>query len=186
MEKNFTIAFKALKPGVYTYDFKVDSSLFEQMESPEIMSGDCLVRVELRRLEAMLDLAVEVLGEVVVECDRCLAPCPVKIAYEDNLVVKFSEQEQEFDGEIMWLNPSDDELDLTQYIYESIVLSLPYQRVHPDGECDPDMMARFKIVTQSEFQAIEEQAEANEEPSTISQGDRQKLEALKAKLEGEK
>lgn len=185
MEKNFTIAFKALKPGVYTYDFKVDSSLFEQMESPEIKSGECDVRVELRRLEAMLDLAVEVLGEVVVECDRCLSDCPIKIAYEDNLVVKFSAEQQEFDGEVMWLNPSDDELDLTQYIYESIVLSLPYQRVHPEGECDPDMTARFKIISQGELEQIEANAVAQEEPSTISQSDRDKLAALKAKLEGE-
>lgn len=43
----------------------------------------------------------------------------------------------------MWVSPEEEDIDLTQYIYESIILSLPYRRVHPDGECDPDMMARF-------------------------------------------
>ena len=43
--------------------------------------------------------------------------------------------------------PGEDEVDLAQYIYESIVLSLPYQRVHPEGECDPEMLGRFRIVS---------------------------------------
>ena len=46
----------------------------------------------------------------------------------------------------MWISPADGEVSLAQYIYESIVLALPYSRVHADGECDPDMLARFTVV----------------------------------------
>jgi uncharacterized metal-binding protein YceD (DUF177 family) len=50
-------------------------------------------------------------------------------------------------------------IDLEQYIYESIVLSLPLQRVHPEdvhGQplCNPAMLERFKIVTQEEFNTM--------------------------------
>ena len=45
--------------------------------------------------------------------------------------------------------------------------------------------ARFKIISQGELEQIEAKAVAQEEPSTISQSDRDKLAALKAKLEGE-
>ena len=50
-----------------------------------------------------------------------------------------------------------------QYIYESIVLSLPYRRVHPDGECDPDMMARFTPATDAAIGAAAGSLSAMEE-----------------------
>ncbi len=180
VEKSCIIPFKGLKPGVYTYDFKVDNTLFEAYESAEIKRGACDVRVELRRLESMLDMEVEIAGAVVVPCDRCLEDCEVRVAFEGNLVVKFSDEVREYDGEVMWLSPADDEVDLTQYIYESIVLSLPYQRVHPDGECDPEMMKRFRIVSSEEFRAIEAEAERT---STLSEESQGRLAALKRTLE---
>lgn len=179
VEKNYKIAFKGLKPGVYTYDFEVDSSFFEAFESTEIKGGDCTVRVELRRLETMLDMAVEVVGKVTTLCDRCLEDCEIPIAYEGNLVVKFSSEEQEYDGEVMWLTPADDEVDLAQYIYESVVLSLPYQRIHPEGECNPEMMSRFTTISTEELDRMEAEAEA----SNLSQENRAQLEALKRQLE---
>lgn len=183
VENNFSIPFKGLKPGVYTYDFKVDSQLFETFESREVKRGECLVRVELRRLETMLDLAVALQGSVVVECDRCLEDCVIPVAYEGNLVVKFSDREQEYDGEVLWLTPADDELSLAQYIYESIILSLPYQRVHPEGACDPEMLRRFKVVTSEELERMEAAVESSSEASTLSEEAQSKLSALKAQME---
>ena len=82
----------------------------------------------------------------------------------------------------MWLNPAETEVNLTQYIYESIVLSLPYQRVHPEGECNPDMMARFAQISGSEFETMVAQAEQNDKHG-IGEGDFNKLAALKAQME---
>jgi uncharacterized metal-binding protein YceD (DUF177 family) len=97
-------------------------------------------------------------------------------------VVRISDEEGEYDGDVMWINPADNEVDFTQYIYESIVLSLPYQRVHPEGECNPDMMARFTIATEADLEALE--SEAQSDKSGICEGDFNKLAALKAQLEG--
>ena len=97
-------------------------------------------------------------GSVVVACDRCLDDCTVPVEFDGTLVVKFSDEVSDYDGEVMWLSPYAGSVDLTQYVYESILLSLPYQRVHPDGECDPEMLGRFRIVTGEEFDRLEQQA----------------------------
>lgn len=180
VDNSCKIPFKGLKPGVYTFDFKVDGGLFEKFENTEIQRGDCSVRVELRRLESMLDMEVQIVGSVVTPCDRCLEECEIPVAFEGNLVVKFSDEVREYDGEVMWLSPAEDEVDLTQYVYESIVLSLPFQRVHPDGECDAEMMRRFRIVSSEELDALE--AKAGESSSLPSEG-RDRLAALKRELE---
>ena len=178
----YTIAFKGLKNGEHTFDFQVDNALFEAFETEEIKGGDCNVRANLVRSESMLELNITIEGEVICECDRCLEDCPIAIDYEGDLVVKFSDETDYYDGDVMWISPADDVVDLTQYIYESIVLSLPYSRVHEEGECNPDMMARFRVISNAEFEALEAQAE-QQSPRGIDGGDFNKLAALKAQME---
>lgn len=162
--KRFVIAYKGLKPGQYTFRFEVDGGLFAAYENSEIKDGHCRVEVVMTRLEQLLDLDIAIAGSVVVACDRCLEDCEIPIDYRGHLAVKFSDEVQEYDGEVLWLSPSEGEVDLTQYIYESIVLALPYQRVHPEGKCNPEMMARFRIVSGEEFAALEAEAEQQAPP----------------------
>lgn len=178
--KRYTIAYKGLKSGLHDFHFEVGGSLFKAFGSTEIKDGACGVTVVMERGEAMLTLDVTVDGSVVVECDRCLEDCRVPVHYEGQLLVKFSDEVREYDGEVMWLLPMEDEIDLTQYIYESIVLALPYQRVHPDGECNPEMLKRFRIVSEVEFGDIEARAEEEH-----NGGEWAKLAALKEQMEAE-
>lgn len=183
--KRYTIAYKGLKSGLHDFHFEVDGSLFKAFGSTEIKDGACGVTVVMERGEAMLTLDVTVDGSVVVECDRCLEDCRVPVHYEGQLLVKFSDEVREYDGDTLWLSPSEDFVDLTQYIYESIVLSLPYQRVHPDGECDPDMLGRFRIVSEQEFETIENETQQREREGSGSGQWTEQLSAIKQQMEQE-
>lgn len=150
--KRYSIAYKGLKNGHHEFDFKADGAFFEAMENSDIKGGDCDVRVTMERSETMLELGFAIEGYVICECDRCLEDCKVPIEYEGDLLVKFSSEIRDYDGEVMWISPADGEVSLAQYIYESIVLALPYSRVHEEGECNPDMLARFTTVVEDEEQ----------------------------------
>ena len=157
--QRYAIPYKGLKPGCHEFRFEVDGSLFEEYQSTEIKDGRCEVTVGADRSESRIVLDVAITGYVIVECDRCLEDCRIPIDFEGQLVVKFSEEVHEYDGEVMWMLPGEDQVDLKQYIYESICLSLPYQRVHPDDSegrstCDPDMLSRFRIVSEEEFDRL--------------------------------
>lgn len=154
-QNGYSIAFKGLKNGSHEFVFPIDGTLFAAYEQSEIQDGSGEVRVALQRSEQQLVLDVQIDARVVVACDRCLEELTLPIAYEGRLLVKFADEEREYDGEVLWLFPRETEVDLTQYIYESIVLSLPYRRVHPEGMCDPAMLERFRIVSADEFEAIE-------------------------------
>ena len=181
VSKQYSVAYKGLKNSSFDFIFEVDDALFAAYESKEIMGGNCRVEATMFKGESQLEFDFAITGEVTCECDRCLDPCQVPIDYEGHLIVRISDEEGEYDGDVMWVNPADNEVDLTQYIYESIVLSLPYQRVHPEGECNPDMLARFTIATEADMEALE--AEAESDNSGINEGDFNKLAALKAQME---
>lgn len=154
--------------------------MFRAFESPDIREGACDVRVRLERRENSMTLDVVIAGEVVVPCDRCLEDCAVPVGFEGRLLVRICDEPGEYDGETMWLLPAEERLDLSQYLYESVVLSLPYQRVHPEGGCDPEMLKRFRIVSGEEFAAVERRAE--EASGALSAEQQARLAALRDRL----
>ena len=139
----YSIACKGLKSGTYDYEFKVGAELFEAEQSEDVKDGEFDVRVQMRKSGSFAELDVAIEGVAVVECDRCLEDCRLPIESESTLTVRFTDGEPSYDGEVMEVPAAEGEIDLAHYIYESIVLALPYSRVHPDGECNPDMIARI-------------------------------------------
>ncbi len=182
---SYVIDFKGLDMGLHHFEYVANGGLFAQYDGCELLGGSCNVVVDLQRSESMLTFDVDIEGVVDVACDRCLEPCGVEVDFVGLLVVKFSDDEalqSEYDGEIMWLPTGATEVDLTQYIYESIILSLPYQRVHPEGECDEEMMKRFRVITGEELAEIEARSEEHES-EVLPEGEIAKLAALKAKMQ---
>ncbi len=179
--EGYKIAFKGLKSGGYDFEFPIGGALFRAFENTEGREAACRAKVRMERSETQLVFDTTITGEVVVPCDRCLEDCRLPIDFAGRLTVFFSEVPGEYDGETMWLSPVEEEVDLAQYLYESVVLSLPYQRVHPEGGCDPEMLKRFRIVSNKEFEAIEKESAYSTEG--LGEAQRTTLERLKRQME---
>ena len=179
----YNIPWKGLSNGRHTLDFEIDDRFFAEFGDSGIQGGRLTATVELEKSATMLLLHVLIRGEVAVECDRCLGELRLPVDYEGDLTVKFSAEVDDYDGEVLWINPAEETVALAQYIYESIVLNLPYRRVHgtdanDEPLCDKEMLARFRIITPEEFEALE--AEQHSLAAT-EEGD--KLRQLKSELE---
>jgi uncharacterized metal-binding protein YceD (DUF177 family) len=187
----YTLKFKGLSAGTHRFEYVVDDAFFAEFPEGEIRRGDVQVVVEAQKQPSMVVLDFRMTGGVDVACDRCLGEFRMPLEYTGRLLVKFAEEPPESDGEILWLHPAGGEVNLAQYIYESIVLSLPFQRIHPLDEngnptCDPEMLKRFRIVTGDEFDALvpEESVDA-EGQSEAQAGWERQLAEVKAKMEEE-
>lgn len=161
--KKYNVSVGGLAEGIYHYEFKADGRFFTSFEGSEILGGEIVAKVEVDKTARNITLGFEIGGTVEVACDRCLEPCTFPVDYRGVLAVKFTDEPlqkgEEYDGEVLWLRRGEQEVDLAQYIYESVVLSLPYRRIHPEGAdgkptCDPDMLARFSIVSPEEFDKL--------------------------------
>ncbi|MFI3261422.1 MAG: DUF177 domain-containing protein [Rikenellaceae bacterium] len=160
--KRYTIAYQELSVGKHLFKFDIDKRFFSMFESSEISDGKCEVSIELEKSNNSLALDVEIIGDVKVVCDRCLDEFLLPMSYDGELIVKVASgvvsgeyeineneiSEDDFNVDVMWQNSDEDTLDLAQYIYESICLGLPFQKVHPADErgilmCNEDMLSRF-------------------------------------------
>ncbi|MDR2891432.1 MAG: DUF177 domain-containing protein [Alistipes sp.] len=166
MTQRYTIAHRGLKEGTHEFEWKIGDDFWEGRGESGVKGGEVDVRAVLERgpggANAAMRLAVEMKGSVTVSCDRCLEDCLLPVRVTERLAVKLAESDEmpAFEGDVLWLNPADAAIDLEQYIYESVVLSLPLQRVHPEDVhgrplCNPAMLERFTIVSEDEFEKLQ-------------------------------
>lgn len=177
-DTTYRIDFHGLSIGKsYSYDFPIDDRFWAHWPESEVVAGHGAVHVEVVRHASMLELAVRIEAEVTLTCDRCLDEFSCPVVFEGHPVVKISDavpdgerysgdahqEANNSDGDILWISSAEESLDLEQYIYESIMLSLPFQRVHPDmRDCNQDMLRRFRIVSEEEFEELAGAAEADD------------------------
>jgi uncharacterized metal-binding protein YceD (DUF177 family) len=152
----YTIAYGGLPQGKHTFEFEVDDVFFRQFEGSEISEGQVSVYVDAEKTDSFMTLLFGMEGDVKVMCDRCLDEFFMPIDFEGKLTVSFTGDAEEDDfseDEVMNMKPGDTKVDLAQYIYESICLSLPMQRLHPDDEqgvstCNREMLAKLQELQQ--------------------------------------
>jgi uncharacterized metal-binding protein YceD (DUF177 family) len=143
---NYKLTFKGLSPGKHAFTFDIDDLFFALFEGSEVAHGKLLAEVDLEKQSALLQLDVKITGSVKVECDRCLDELDVAVNYAGRLLVKFDRATDAADAEdeIMMLDPSEDEIDLSQFLYDSINVSLPMQRIHPERLCNEEMIKKLE------------------------------------------
>jgi len=138
------IVFKGLQNGKHSFSFELDDSFFQQFERAEIEQGKLTAEVLLDKQSTLLQLTISIRGTVMVVCDRCLDDLSLPVETSGTLTVRFSKTDETHDEETIVLDPAESEIDLSQYFFDSINLALPLQRVHPDGQCNPEMIAKLQ------------------------------------------
>ncbi|MCX6221999.1 MAG: DUF177 domain-containing protein [Bacteroidia bacterium] len=145
----YTLPFSGLSEGKHQFDFTVDDRFFAEFENSEVEKGELKIAVELEKRSTYLSLTFIIDGVVELVCDRCLENFSYHVESKRKLLVKFSEKPIEDEAELIYLHPTAFEVEIAQYIYEFVILSLPIRRIHPDGEdgktlCDPVMIKKLE------------------------------------------
>ena len=155
MKREFIIPFVGLNPGDHHYEFRIGNEFFESLEYSEIQKGDIEVKLTLNRQTTMMIFSFELKGTVEVTCDRCGDEFNMPIESSQQLIVKLNAENFEDNDEIISLPASEYEFDVSHYIYEYIILSLPARRIHGEAEgddsvCDPEVIRKLEEVARRE------------------------------------
>ncbi|MEQ3661263.1 MAG: DUF177 domain-containing protein [Flavobacterium sp.] len=129
--KEFLIPFAGLKEGKHQFEYQIGNSFFELFQFDEYQNVDVKVNVVLEKKSTIMELCFVHKGIVNVPCDKTGENFDLAIKGKFDLVVKFGEEFNNENEELLILPHGEFQLDVSQYIYESIVLSVPFKRVHP-------------------------------------------------------
>ncbi|WP_290698319.1 DUF177 domain-containing protein [Lacinutrix sp.] len=168
--KEFTIPFVGLKEGKHHFDYEINNSFFEYFDYEDFNSSDLKVNVEFVKKSTLLELHFEVSGTVNVNCDVTNEPFDKSLNNEFDLVVKFGEEYNDENIDILIIPHGEYEISIQQYVYELIVLAMPTKRVHPgveDGTLDSDILEKLEELSPKEKDTKEDQEETDPRWNTL-------------------
>ena len=136
-----------------SYEYNLDDTFFKDIEAPEVRKGALHVQLDVQKFTGGFILDFHTVGTVVVPCDRCLDDMDMPVDTRDTLKVKLG---SDFADEEEWVTVPEEEgyIDVSWFLYEFIVLSLPMQHTHEPGECNQEMMdvlSQHLCTEESEF-----------------------------------
>lgn len=145
-KNNIVIPLKGLSQGKHCYEFDADGEFFASFGNTQIKDAQCVIAVEVERNGSFMGVRCEVKGSIVAECDRCLEDVVLPVDIDRSLSVKCSKvQEESDDDDVMIVDETSADIDLNQFVYDYVCLDIPIQVLHPEGECNPDMVRRIGI-----------------------------------------
>jgi uncharacterized metal-binding protein YceD (DUF177 family) len=129
----FEIAFVGLKPGVHEFNYTVDDTFFEDYQEQDFRNVEAHIRLLLEKNNGFMILRFQVGGKAEVTCDRCSNELPMQLFDDFTVTVKMTEEpeimnDQEEDPDVYYISRGESHLDVKNWIYEFVNLSLPMQK----------------------------------------------------------
>ena len=146
--KEFNIPFVGLKEGKHLFQYKVDNTFFELYDYNEFEKSSIIVTLEFVKKSTLFELGFTASGTVNVPCDVTNEYFDLEITATLPLVVKFGQEYNDDNEEILILPHEVYQFSVAQFIYEMIVLGIPNKRVHPkvlDGTMETEVLEQLEI-----------------------------------------
>ena len=151
--KEFTIPFVGLKVGEHRFNFEINNAFFEHFEYDEFNKVDIKLDVLLDKKTTLMEFTLTFEGSVNVNCDVTNEPYNQEVADSYHFIVKFGDEYNDENEDLLILPHGSFEVNIQQYIYESIVLAMPLRRIHPgveDGSLKSEVLDKLNELSLKE------------------------------------
>lgn len=148
-KSEYIITFSTLSEGNHQLIYLIDNEFFASFEDSLIERGKIKITLDINKSGEVCIFEFTIDGTVNVECDRCLDTFDLKIFAVETMYIKTGEPESSDIENVIYISKDDNQLDLKQYIYENILINIPYRKVHPDNErgestCNREMLEQLE------------------------------------------
>ena len=154
----YLIPFVGLKIGKHQFEYNIDKKFFDKFSFDEFENCDIKAKVVLEKKATMLEIHFNHAGTVNVPCDLTGELFDLPIKGKLKLIVQFGDEFNNDNEELLILPNGEHQIDLSQYIYEMIVLSIPLKRIHPgvkDGTLQSEALEKLKELQVNEVKEKE-------------------------------
>jgi len=150
----FEIAWQGLKLGEHELIFDLDDKfLMWKYPETEYKQLNVQIKVTFDKQVNFFMFHFNIAGSLIVPCDRCGEEFELSLWDEFDLLVKLNDVEDEDqieeEADVVFISRSETVLDISDWLYEFLMLSIPLQKIHPqdakgNDTCNPDVLAFLK------------------------------------------
>lgn len=143
----YLIPFIGLKIGKHHFEYEIGKEFFDVFGFDEFENCAIKVKVVLEKKTTIMELNFAHKGTVAVPCDVTGVLFDLPIKGKIKLVVQFGDKYNNDNEELLILPHGEYQIDVAQYTYEMIALSIPAKRIHPgvkDGTLQSEVFNELK------------------------------------------
>jgi uncharacterized metal-binding protein YceD (DUF177 family) len=190
--KGCEIPYSSLSLGKHQFEYLIEDSFFEQFVIPSFREANLLVKTEIDKKSSLFLIHFSIAGTVRTSCDRCGDDFNLEVWDEVHLTGKLTDPDKieslnENDDEVIYFDKTNNNINLSEYIYEQIILCMPIQFIHPDkknGEsgCNAQAINLLNALqSQSEQTLVTKQNKSQEKQDTNPFSLQEQLKKIKTK-----
>ena len=156
--RNYDVVFSGLKNGKHQFQFEIDKAFFELFDTEqEFTEPKIIVDVFMEKHTTFLEFLIQTKGEINLNCDISNENFDYPIKNEVSVLVKFGEEYDDSDIDVITIPSKDHAFNIAQLIYENVILSVPMKKVSPNLSAeDLEILKKF-----SPIEEIEEEPESD-------------------------
>jgi uncharacterized metal-binding protein YceD (DUF177 family) len=160
--RQYQIPFVGLKAGKHRFNFEIDEKFFANFDNSPVSKSKVKVEVDFDKKNDFFILDFYISGTIMAECDRCANSYQQELLDEFRIYVKFDDRNlnvESDDEDVVFISRAETHLDLSQLIYELVLLSIPMQKIcaekrNKNESCNPEL-DRYLIREESKQAKIE-------------------------------
>ncbi len=148
LKDRFIIYFSSLSEGENQLEFTIDDIFFEKFDN-ELDFSNCNLDLflQLDKKTSLIEFFYKIKGKVTLQCDLTLESFDFNINSEKKIILKFGEEYNDHDEDIIELPRKINSFDISQHIYEIVILAIPNKKIHPkilSGEMKSDILDKLE------------------------------------------
>ena len=160
--RNYDIAFSGLKTGKHDFKFEINQAFFDLFETEqEFFNPKIEVTVHLDKHTTFLEFYINVSGTVQLICDISNDEFSENISNDIKVLVKFGEEYDDSNEDIITIPHKDSEFNIANLIYEAVVLAIPMKKLAPSARDNDEYQ---KLLDQYSPKIVEEEEEQSIDP----------------------
>ena len=131
--RNYEVSFSGLKNGKHNFLFEIDKEFFQLFDTEQEFTNPKIVAdILMDKHTTFLEFFIKTTGEVELVCDITNQPFNHPIENEIDVLVKFGENYDDSDIDVIQIPMQDHAFNVAQLIYENVALSIPMKKVSPN------------------------------------------------------
>jgi uncharacterized metal-binding protein YceD (DUF177 family) len=128
-KKDYIIEFNKLVDGQNEFTFNLNRDFVNELSGhASDLVCNITANLVLTKRPSLFELHFQLDGELMTTCDRCLKDLELPVVSTADLIIKISEYERYDDDEIVYVTPQTIQFDVSQFLYDTLLVSLPIQR----------------------------------------------------------
>lgn len=143
--RNYDISFSGLKAGKHEFKFEIDKEFFQLFDTEQEFTNPKInVDVLLDKHSTFLEFEISTSGTVELVCDILNEPFDYSLENEVKVLVKFGEEYDDSDEDVITIPIQDHAFNIAQLVYESVILAIPMKKISPNVKSeDLELLDKF-------------------------------------------